>query len=142
MVTFPLSSPSVATDRPPSPPPRHGGHPLVHKPSHDLAIEPQTSYKVMAKLPERIQLVSAQQPNWYKPLLSREAAISFVRGLDPGSFIVRSSTSVQGGYGLTMKISQEQVRLKKKMMKGILIIMIGFQIVINSYLIRVCMKTQ
>ena len=134
----PLSSSSVSTGRPPSPPPRQLGPPLIHKPPSQ-AIEPsgppvpprkpQASMhnKVMAKLPERIQLVKAQKPNWYRALLSREAAIGFVRGLDPGSFIVRNSTSVQGGYGLTMKLSQEQVRVKKKTMKGIIMIAVkGF----------------
>ena len=57
-------------------------------------------------------------PYWYRPQFSRDEAISFVRGLDPGSFIVRDSMTVQGGYAITIKISEEQVRQRKKMAGG------------------------
>ena len=58
-------------------------------------------------------------PYWHRPQFSREEATNFVCGLDPGSFIVRNSQTVPGGYGLALKISQEQVRLRRKMAKGI-----------------------
>lgn len=59
-------------------------------------------------------------PYWYRPQLSREEAISFVRDLDPGSFIIRDSVTVQGGYALTIKISQDLVRQRRKIAEGML----------------------
>ena len=59
-------------------------------------------------------------PYWYRPQLSREEAISFVCDLDPGSFIIRDSVTVQGGYALTVKISQDLVRQRRKMAEGML----------------------
>ena len=71
-----------------------------------------------AHKPQSESTVKAQMSYWYKPQFSREEAISFVHGLDPGSFIVRDSTTVPGGYAITIKISQEQVRQRRNMTKG------------------------
>ena len=91
---------------PPKPPPYIQQRPLSE------AIIPK------AHKPQSESTVKAQMPYWYRPQFSREEAISFVRGLDPGSFIVRDSTTVPGGYAITIKISQEQVRQRKKMTDG------------------------
>ena len=57
-------------------------------------------------------------PYWYRPNITREEAIDFVRHLDPGSFIVRDSQTVSGGYALTIKVSEHQVRQRRKLAEG------------------------
>ena len=48
--------------------------------------------------------VRSLMPYWYKPNITREEAIELVRQLDFGSFIVRDSQTVSGGYALTIKV--------------------------------------
>lgn len=45
---------------------------------------------------------------WYRPNYTRDEAMEFVRQLEEGSFIVRNSQTVTGGYALTMKVSGKQ----------------------------------
>ena len=93
---------------PPKPPPYIQQRPM----SEAITRPPQK--------PQSESTVKAQMPYWYRPQFSREEAISFIRRLDPGSFIVRDSTTVQGGYAITIKISQEQVRQRRKLAEGML----------------------
>ena len=93
---------------PPKPPPYVEPHPV----SSDV------SGSGKMQKPQSESTVKAQMPYWYRPQFSREEAISFVRGLDPGSFIVRDSMTVQGGYAITIKISEDLVRQRKKMSEG------------------------
>ena len=65
--------------------------------------------------------VKSLMPYWYRPNFTREEAIDFVRPLEPGLFIVRDSQTVQGGYALTLKISEDHVRRRKKLADGALI---------------------
>ena len=94
---------------PPKPPP------YIQQRPQSEAITRLSSH---AQKPQSESTVKAQMPYWYRPQFSREEAISFVRGLDPGSFIVRDSTTVPGGYAITIKISQDQVRQRRKMAEG------------------------
>ena len=91
---------------PPRPPPYIQQRPM----SEAITRPPQK--------PQSESMVKAQMPYWYRPQFSREEAISFIRHLDPGSFIVRDSMTVRGGYAITIKISQEQVRQWRKMAEG------------------------
>lgn len=50
-------------------------------------------------------VVRAKMPYWYRPTITREEAIEYVRHLEPGGFIVRDSQTVSGGYALTIKVS-------------------------------------
>ena len=56
--------------------------------------------------------------HWYCPKISREEAIELVLPRTPGSFIVRDSSTVKGGYALTIKITEAIVRHRKKMFSG------------------------
>ena len=58
-------------------------------------------------------------PYWYRAHYSREDAIHCLCSLGPGSFIIRKSSTVRGGYALTIKISQEVVRERMKLSEGI-----------------------
>ncbi len=62
--------------------------------------------------------VKSLMPYWYRPTWSREEAIDHVRPLEPGAFIVRDSQTVQGGYALTLKLSEDHVRRRKKLADG------------------------
>ena len=57
-------------------------------------------------------------PYWYRPDITRDAAIEIVRQLEAGSFIVRDSQTVIGGYALTMKVSEKLVRRRRKLAEG------------------------
>ena len=62
--------------------------------------------------------VKAMMPYWYRPNITRDEAIDFVRHLEPGSFIVRDSQTVSGGYALTIKVSGHLVRQRRKLAEG------------------------
>ena len=57
-------------------------------------------------------------PYWYKPKLSRQEAVSYLRDKDVGCFIVRDSATVKGSYALSVKVSPEQARARKKLPRG------------------------
>lgn len=42
---------------------------------------------------------------WYKPHISREEAINFLKDKEPGTFIVRDSNSFPGAFGLALKVA-------------------------------------
>lgn len=42
---------------------------------------------------------------WYKPSITRDEAIALLRNAQPGTFIVRDSTSFANAYGLVIKVS-------------------------------------
>ena len=54
-------------------------------------------------------------PYWYRPKMSRDIAIETVLGLLSGEFIVRDSSTVIGGYALTLKLNEDSLRMWKKM---------------------------
>ncbi|NWU71268.1 TENS4 protein, partial [Pterocles burchelli] len=41
---------------------------------------------------------------WFKPSISREQAIQLLKDKEPGTFVVRDSTSYRGSFGLAMKV--------------------------------------
>ena len=55
---------------------------------------------------------------WYQPHMSRTEAIESVSSMPTGSFIVRDSSTVAGGYALTMKINKLTARQKRNMRDG------------------------
>ncbi|XP_041744634.2 tensin-2-like isoform X1 [Coregonus clupeaformis] len=42
---------------------------------------------------------------WYKPSISRDQAIAVLKDKEPGSFLIRDSSSFQGAYGLALKVA-------------------------------------
>ena len=62
--------------------------------------------------------VKALMSYWYRPDITRDEAIDFVRQLEEGSFVVRDSQTVTGRYALTMKVSEKQVRQRRNLTEG------------------------
>uniref|UniRef100_A0A3P8WEN0 SH2 domain-containing protein n=1 Tax=Cynoglossus semilaevis TaxID=244447 RepID=A0A3P8WEN0_CYNSE len=52
-----------------------------------------------------VKFVQDTSKFWYKPDISREQAISLLREMEPGAFIIRDSHSFRGAYGLAMKVA-------------------------------------
>ena len=55
---------------------------------------------------------------WYKNNVSREQAIEQMKKSEAGSFIVRDSSTVTGGYALTIRVSEDSIRTKLKLPPG------------------------
>ena len=68
---------------------------------------------------QSVLIARVTMPYWYRAHYSREDAIHYLRSLGPGSFIIRESSTVRGGYALTIKVSQEMVRERLKLSEGI-----------------------
>ncbi|XP_022662596.1 tensin-like isoform X2 [Varroa destructor] len=47
---------------------------------------------------------SVSSAHWYQPDMTRDAAVGHLKDKQPGTFIVRNSTSYPGAYGLAMKV--------------------------------------
>ncbi|XP_028930399.1 tensin-4 [Ornithorhynchus anatinus] len=43
---------------------------------------------------------------WFKPSISRDQAIELLRSEEPGTFVIRDSTSYRGSFGLAMKVPE------------------------------------
>lgn len=56
--------------------------------------------------------------HWYRPDITREEACALVKKMEAGSFIVRDSQTVSGGYALTIKVSIELIRERRKLTDG------------------------
>ena len=121
---IPPSRPQPPRAPKPQPPPNMLRRPLseavVPKPKpHQKPYQDPSPVKVHQVTPSTAK---DTMPYWYRPQYSRVEAVNFLHSLDPGSFIVRNSSSVSGGYALTMKVSPELVRRRRKMPEGIIII--------------------
>ncbi|OQR69855.1 tensin-like [Tropilaelaps mercedesae] len=46
----------------------------------------------------------ATTAHWYRPRMTRDDAVEFLRDKPPGTFIIRDSTTYPGAYGLAMKV--------------------------------------
>ncbi|KER25502.1 hypothetical protein T265_14202, partial [Opisthorchis viverrini] len=53
-------------------------------------------------------------PSWYRPKLSREAAINILRQQPPGNFLIRDSTTFKGAYGLAVKVATLPPKVTQK----------------------------
>lgn len=42
---------------------------------------------------------------WYKPNISREDAVALLRKAEPGTFIVRDSTTYKNAFGLVLRVA-------------------------------------
>ncbi|KAM8946537.1 tensin-4 [Pelodytes ibericus] len=51
-----------------------------------------------------MKFVMATSKQWFKPSITRDKAIEFLKDKEPGTFLIRDSTSFRGSFGLAMKI--------------------------------------
>lgn len=51
-----------------------------------------------------MKFVMDTSKHWFKPSMTRDQAIEFLKDKEPGAFIIRDSTSYRGSFGLAMKV--------------------------------------
>ena len=97
---------------------------VVSKPKPQQKADQDASTVQAQQISQLVRTARETMPYWYRPLYSREEAINFLCSLNPGSFILHDSSTIQGGYALTIKVLPEYVRQRKRMPEGITIIII------------------
>ncbi|KAG5672301.1 hypothetical protein PVAND_002437 [Polypedilum vanderplanki] len=55
--------------------------------------------------PHHVKFARDSSKYWYKPTLSREEAINLLRNAQPGTFLVRDSTTFANAFGLVVKVA-------------------------------------
>lgn len=70
--------------------------------SHHGSLSSLDSMEMSAHTPK---FVKDSSKYWYKPHISREEAINFLKDREPGTFIVRDSNSFPGAFGLALKVA-------------------------------------
>ncbi|CRK92081.1 CLUMA_CG005661, isoform B [Clunio marinus] len=56
--------------------------------------------------PHHVKFARDSSRFWYKPALTREEAINLLRNAQPGTFVVRDSTTFANAFGLVVRVSQ------------------------------------
>ncbi|XP_043910946.1 tensin-4 [Protopterus annectens] len=56
--------------------------------------------------PPTMKFVMDTSKYWFKPSISREQAIDMLKNEEPGSFVIRDSTSHRGAFGLALKVDK------------------------------------
>ena len=72
-------------------------------------------------LQEQLRLTKESMYLWYWPKFPREEAVSYLCDMDLGSFTVRDSVTLSGGYSLSVRVSPEQARTWRRLPKSIAI---------------------
>ncbi|XP_037921551.1 uncharacterized protein LOC119658310 isoform X4 [Hermetia illucens] len=55
--------------------------------------------------PHLVKFVRDSSKYWYKPNISREDAVALLRKAEPGTFIVRDSTTYKNAFGLVLRVA-------------------------------------
>ena len=63
---------------------------------------------------KKTRLVSESIQDWYKPTITREASVRELIPLPIGSFVIRDSQTVKGGYALSLKVPDSFVLQKSQ----------------------------
>ncbi|KAL1234860.1 Tensin [Trichinella spiralis] len=99
---------SRVQNKPPPPPPpmsirslSPGSHYYAHSVRSSLASLLET----MEVVHHHPVFVKDTSKYWYKPQISREETISVLKDKQPGSFIIRDSSSFPGAFGLALKVA-------------------------------------
>jgi hypothetical protein len=122
----PSSEMGVSNHSPPSglagPKPVPPAKPSV-KEAKKKSLTRQSSAPIHAKSkpPVSRKDVVMKRSYWYKPDFSRDAASERMMKSQPGYFIVRDSSTVTGGYALTIRVSEEAIRAKLKLPPDIVV---------------------
>ncbi|XP_074782852.1 tensin-4 [Athene noctua] len=95
--------PSSVTQTPPpgcSPPSRFGG---LNNALSAPALSCLSDSPLRAGQPT-MKFVMDTSKYWFKPSITRDQAIQLLKDKEPGTFVVRDSTSYRGSFGLAMKV--------------------------------------
>ncbi|MFT7801144.1 tensin-2-like [Arapaima gigas] len=95
----PHSSKHLLRPNPPhAPPPSLGELPSLTKSN-------EGSLHLGEEIQNRVKFVQDRSQFWYKPDISRDQAVAVLKGMEPGAFLMRDSSSFQGAYGLALKVA-------------------------------------
>lgn len=61
-----------------------------------------------------MQCVRDAYKEWYKPEISRDDVVNFLKDKPPGSFIIRNSTSYAGDFALAVKVAEIPAQIQQK----------------------------
>ncbi|XP_061389130.1 tensin-1-like [Musca vetustissima] len=56
--------------------------------------------------PHLVKFARDSSEFWYKPHMTREEAVSLLRHAEPGTFIIRNSTTYKGAFGLVLRVAK------------------------------------
>ncbi|XP_051939833.1 tensin-4-like [Hippocampus zosterae] len=76
---------------------------------NEIAQKPFTCHSSEAHLngsQSSMKFVMDSSKIWFRPHISRAEAEAFVKDKEPGTFVVRDSTTYRGSFGLAMKVDQ------------------------------------
>ncbi|KAM4622998.1 tensin-4 [Discoglossus pictus] len=76
---------------------------VVNKTSSESSISTCSDGFVKEGQPS-MKFVMDTSKHWFKPNITRDQAIDYLKDKEPGSFIIRDSTSFRGSFGLAMKV--------------------------------------
>ncbi|CAH2302218.1 tensin-4 isoform X1 [Pelobates cultripes] len=60
-----------------------------------------------------MKFVMATSKQWFQPSITRDKAIEFLKDKEPGTFLIRDSTTFRGSFGLAMKVPGVQSKTGK-----------------------------
>ncbi|XP_059218691.1 tensin-1-like [Stomoxys calcitrans] len=55
--------------------------------------------------PHLVKFARDSSQFWYKPHMTREEAVAILRNAEPGTFIIRNSTTYKGAFGLVLRVA-------------------------------------
>ncbi|XP_044531033.1 tensin-4 [Gracilinanus agilis] len=64
--------------------------------------------------PPTMKFVMDTSKYWFKPSITRDQAIELLRMQEPGTFVIRDSTSYRGSFGLAMKVQESPTSLQSR----------------------------
>ncbi|XP_078280691.1 tensin-4-like [Rhinoraja longicauda] len=74
-------------------------------PSREFSASTSSLADIPRDVEPTVKFVQDTTKYWYKPRLSRDQAIEILKDKEPGSFLIRESSTYIGSFGLAMKVS-------------------------------------
>ncbi|XP_034045172.1 tensin-4-like [Thalassophryne amazonica] len=98
--------PVVLVNGVPQPDPHHHHFSPTETVSNSRPLSPHSFQAHFQGSQPSMKFVMDTSRFWFRPHISRAEAEALVKDKEPGSFVVRDSTSYRGSFGLAMKVDQ------------------------------------